>query len=81
MHAGNKFSIVLRDTIDFEELDQRVARIQKYGVPNYFTEQRFGWDAKNLVKANELIDQETRGNRHGTGICLCVQGHGCLTFF
>ena len=72
MHAGNKFSIVLRDlTIDFEELDQRVARIQKYGVPNYFTEQRFGWDANNLVKANELIDQgKLKGNRHGTGIYL-----------
>ncbi|MGC6481126.1 MAG: tRNA pseudouridine(13) synthase TruD [Porticoccaceae bacterium] len=72
MHAGNKFSIVLRDlTIDFEELDQRVARIQKYGVPNYFTDQRFGWDANNLVKANELIDQgKLKGNRHGTGIYL-----------
>lgn len=72
MHAGNRFSIVLRDcVIDPEALEQRLERIQKSGVPNYFAEQRFGWDANNLVKASELIDQgKLKGNRHGTGIYL-----------
>ncbi|MFL2530818.1 MAG: tRNA pseudouridine(13) synthase TruD [Porticoccaceae bacterium] len=72
MHAGNRFSIVLRDfAIDPELLEQRLELIQKSGVPNYFAEQRFGWDANNLVKANELIDQgRLKGNRNGTGIYL-----------
>lgn len=72
MHAGNRFSIVLHDfIIDSQLLDQRIELIQKQGVPNYFAEQRFGWEANNLVKANELIDQgKLKGNRHGTGIYL-----------
>ena len=72
MHAGNRFSIVLRDfAIDPDALKQRLELIQKSGVPNYFAEQRFGWDANNLVKANELINQGMlKGNRHGTGIYL-----------
>ena len=72
MHAGNRFSIILRDfKIDIETLEQRLDLIQTYGVPNYFAEQRFGWDANNLVKAEELINQgKLKGNRHGTGIYL-----------
>ena len=72
MHAGNRFSIVVRDfSIEPEALAQRLALIEKAGVPNYFAEQRFGWDANNLVKANELIEQgKLKGNRHGTGIYL-----------
>jgi tRNA pseudouridine13 synthase len=72
MHAGNRFSIVLRDfSIDPEMLEHRLELIQKSGVPNYFTEQRFGWDANNLVKADELIGHgKLKGNRHGTGIYL-----------
>lgn len=72
MHAGNRFAIVLRDfSIEPEALSQRIELIEKFGVPNYFAEQRFGWDANNLVKANELIEQgKLKGNRHGTGIYL-----------
>jgi len=72
MHAGNRFSIILRDfEIDIETLERRLELIQVSGVPNYFAEQRFGWDANNLVKANELINQnKLKGNRHGTGIYL-----------
>jgi tRNA pseudouridine13 synthase len=40
-------------------------------VPNYFAEQRFGWDANNLVKAQQLIvDGRLKGNRQGTGMYL-----------
>jgi len=72
MHAGNRFSIVLRDfDIDPEILEQRIELIKNAGVPNYFAEQRFGWDANNLVKASELIAQgKLKGNRFGTGIYL-----------
>ena len=72
MHAGNRFSIVLRDfSIQPDDLSRRCALIEKSGVPNYFAEQRFGWNANNLVKANELIELgKLKGNRHGTGIYL-----------
>ena len=72
MHAGNKFSIVLRDfAVDHKKLEQRFILIKNCGVPNYFAEQRFGWDANNLIKANDLINQgKLKGNRHGTGIYL-----------
>ena len=71
-HAGNRFSILLRDfDIDFERLSERLNAIEKQGVPNYFAEQRFGWDANNLVKAQQLIvDGRLKGNRQGTGIYL-----------
>jgi tRNA pseudouridine13 synthase len=71
-HAGNRFSIRLRDfDIDFEQLSKRLKKIEKQGVPNYFAEQRFGWDANNLVKAQQLIvDGKLKGNRQGTGMYL-----------
>jgi tRNA pseudouridine13 synthase len=71
-HLGNRFSIRLRDfEIDIEQLSERLNRIQHQGVPNYFAEQRFGWDANNLVKAQQLIvDGRLKGNRQGTGMYL-----------
>lgn len=71
-HAGNRFTIRLRDfDIDFEQISERLNKIQQQGVPNYFAEQRFGWDANNLVKAQQLIiDGRLKGNRQGTGMYL-----------
>ena len=72
MHAGNRFSIVIRDfDVEIKALERRLKLILASGVPNYFAEQRFGWDANNLIKANDLIVQgKLKGNRHGTGIYL-----------
>ena len=71
-HAGNRFSIRLRDfNVSYEQFSERLEKIEKQGVPNYFAEQRFGWDANNLVKAQELIiDGRLKGNRQGTGMYL-----------
>ncbi len=49
----NEFEIVLRDvqqTTD-EILQDHISKIQASGVPNYFSQQRFGHDYNNLTRA------------------------------
>ena len=55
--TGNQFILRLHDLTHAEDLIQRIAQIKKYGVPNYFGEQRFGFQAGNLNKAEELLVQ------------------------
>ncbi len=49
----NSFEIVLRDIehSSVVDLTQAVERIQRSGVPNYFAQQRFGYDYNNLTRA------------------------------
>ena len=57
-HKGNAFEIVLRgEGINSrqEAAEERLARIQSDGVPNYFGEQRFGRDGGNLNIARQLF--------------------------
>ncbi len=66
---GNRFMIVLRD-IEFEgqasqqTLEQQLVIIQKKGVPNYFGEQRFGRDGKNLSDAAVMFNGRKVKTRH-----------------
>lgn len=55
--AGNQFVIRLRDVSDPQEVLLRLEQIKKQGVPNYFGEQRFGREAANLQRADELLVQ------------------------
>jgi len=56
-HRANQFRIVLRDVLDPKNLlDSRLARIAAHGVPNYFGEQRFGWEESNLRLASEWFE-------------------------
>ena len=51
---GNCFVITVRDCGgNVEALEERVKQIRQTGVPNYFGEQRFGRDGKNVVRALE----------------------------
>lgn len=54
--AGNDFDIVLRE-VDAApgEIDERLARIARRGVPNYFGAQRFGRGGANLARARDLL--------------------------
>ena len=56
MHALNKFSIRLRNIISDNELEERLEKV-KVGVPNYFGEQRFGFNGNNLLQAESLLIQ------------------------
>lgn len=57
-HRGNRFDIVLRAVRgDGAALRERLDRLGVQGVPNYFGEQRFGRDGRNLELARRWIAQ------------------------
>jgi tRNA pseudouridine13 synthase len=61
MHAGNTFRIRLRNVMgDPHLLDKRWQDIGHQGVPNYFGEQRFGYDGSNLQQAQALLAVHAR---------------------
>ena len=55
--TGNHFVMKLREVTNIEDLVARVEQIKVTGVPNYFGEQRFGREAGNLIKAEEVLVQ------------------------
>jgi tRNA pseudouridine13 synthase len=57
-HRGNRFQIVLRDVSgDNVAFEQRLHLLGVRGVPNYFGEQRFGRDGRNIELARRWITQ------------------------
>lgn len=55
-HRGNRFQLILRQVAgDTAALRERLARIGVEGVPNYFGEQRFGRDGRNIDGARRWI--------------------------
>ncbi|WP_084605359.1 tRNA pseudouridine(13) synthase TruD [Psychromonas aquimarina] len=52
--AGNYFSIVLREISDRKALQKALSQVEK-GVPNYFGEQRFGFDGHNISAALSMF--------------------------
>lgn len=58
---GNDFRIVLRDCSgDFPGIERRLDLLAQHGVPNYFGEQRFGWQGGNLEKARRMLEDGQR---------------------
>ncbi len=65
-HQANRFVIVLRNLSgERAVLEQRLQLLRRSGVPNYFGPQRFGFDAGNLVQADQLL--RARRGRAGGG--------------
>jgi tRNA pseudouridine13 synthase len=63
---GNRFAITVRQVSgDTPALGERLARIARGGVPNYFGPQRFGRDAGNLEQVLRAATEGTRGRRRG----------------
>ncbi|MFK5913985.1 MAG: tRNA pseudouridine(13) synthase TruD [Woeseiaceae bacterium] len=53
---GNQFTLIVRNIEgDASDLDERLNLIQQQGVPNYFGEQRFGIEGRNLEKAEIMF--------------------------
>lgn len=64
-HAGNRFTITLRDIRDPEDRwESRLEQLRQDGVPNYFGEQRFGRDNINQVLAWFKGGSRPRGHQH-----------------
>lgn len=69
--AGNAFRLVIRQISDRTEIEQRLQKIQKSGVPNYFGEQRFGRDGNNLTQARQWAQDSFRPrDRNKKGLLL-----------
>jgi len=69
---GNRFKLILKELQgDKAELESRMQLIKEQGVPNYFTEQRFGHDGQNVDKAREmLVDGKRVKDRHKHSLYL-----------
>lgn len=70
---GNRFSILLREVeADRRALSERLQRLQCQGMPNYFGEQRFGHDYRNLCRFDELLGDGRRRkiDRHLRGLLI-----------
>jgi len=57
----NKFTITITNLSgSYQELSERLDVIKAQGIPNYFTEQRFGVDDKNVLRAELLLNGKMR---------------------
>ncbi len=67
---GNRFSLRLRNITDEQSFTKRLELV-KTGVPNYFGEQRFGFDGGNLTKGVALLKGEFKERqRHKKGLYI-----------
>ncbi len=69
-HQGNRFEIVVRQVTASHGIETAIERIRKQGVPNYFGEQRFGRDGKNVVKARAMFAGKQKVDRQLRGLYL-----------
>jgi tRNA pseudouridine13 synthase len=61
IHRGNSFILTLHDLQgDTKLLEQRLQIIKANGVPNYFGEQRFGFNGNNLNMAQKMFAGEIK---------------------
>jgi len=66
---GNKFAIVLRDVSDKNALQIALDKIEQ-GVPNYYGNQRFGYDGHNVNAALQLFNGRKIKDRFKRGMYL-----------
>lgn len=67
--AGNRFKIVLRDVSDKNKLQTTLDKVQQ-GVPNYFGNQRFGFDGHNVNAALQLFNGRKIKDRFKRGMYI-----------
>ena len=54
-HRENRFRIALRNVSESSGLEPRLNWLQENGMPNYFAEQRFGRDGRNIELAKAVF--------------------------
>ena len=68
---GNQFTLIVRNVEgDASDLEQRMNVIKQDGVPNYFGDQRFGIDGRNLEKAEIMFSGKREKDRFKRSIYL-----------
>jgi len=67
--TGNQFTLVIRDfNGDQEQCEQQLQTIKAQGFPNYFGEQRFGYQGQNIKTALALFEGTKKMKRQQRGI-------------
>lgn len=63
-HTSNRFAITLRDVVcaDRDAFNKQLEHLAQSGVPNYFGDQRFGHEGRNLSQALALFSKAQIGN-------------------
>lgn len=67
---GNRFKLVLRGIGLDPQLLDRLHNISQHGVPNYFGQQRFGFDGYNITAAQQMFAGGKVKNRDKRSIYL-----------
>lgn len=68
---GNHFKIIIRDLEgDLDTLEDRIQQVKEEGVPNYFTEQRFGHNDANLQHAEAMLSGKRIKDRNKRSMYL-----------
>lgn len=68
-HKGNRFEITLRNVSDIRAVLARINAVRQ-GVPNYFGEQRFGFDGHNLTMAERMFNGEVIRDKKLRGLII-----------
>ncbi|MEL4380717.1 tRNA pseudouridine(13) synthase TruD [Shewanella algae] len=68
--SGNRFKQVLRQITQPEDVLQRLELIAESGVPNYFGEQRFGHNGRNIEMARQMLQGRKVKDRNKRSIYL-----------
>lgn len=68
---GNQFTLIVRNVEgEATDLEARINTIKQNGVPNYFGDQRFGIEGKNLEKAEIMFGGKREKDRFKRSIYL-----------
>ena len=69
--SGNRFQIIIRQfSASHGAVEEALAVIADRGVPNYFGEQRFGRDGKNVERAKAYFSGRSRPSRSTQSILI-----------
>jgi len=76
---GNRFRIRLKKVLGIQrdKLDSVLAWIERFGVPNYFGDQRFGQDGKNWQEGKAILEgkRKIRNRKTQTFLIHAYQSH------
>lgn len=77
VHRSNAFRLSVRNLLsdsskapNAEAVNERLRQIGEFGFPNFFAEQRFGFEGRNLDKARRMFASKRRVSRDQRSIYL-----------